>query len=80
VAWVETLRDSDPDIIAIDGRPHGAAMRGSRAAARRIWCRPGRAGNVWGWHSGQPTSNPTRSRPFPCSCNGSNGPAPRQKP
>ena len=62
VSWVESLRDGDPEVIAIDGKtPRDAAMRGPRVASRCILSPPGppvsvscsvivsRRASAWAW-------------------------------
>ena len=42
-SWVATLRDSDPDIIAIDGKPPDGPTPDPRDASPCTWYRPGQA-------------------------------------
>jgi len=68
LAWVDRLRDDDPDIVAIDGKTSRAAATGARAAIRGIWSRPGRRDSGSCSVSRRPKRNPTRSPPSPCCC------------
>ena len=76
--WVTSLRDGDPDIIAIDGKTSRYAegmlparrMTGPRIASPCIWFRPGRAVSASCSASRRPRRSPTRSRPSRCCSSG----------
>ena len=44
-AWVESLREAEPDIVAIDGKTSRRSHDRARVALRCTWCRPGPAGH-----------------------------------
>ena len=48
-SWVATLRDSDPDIIAIDGKTSRRTHADPRDASPCTWYRPGQAVSAWCW-------------------------------
>ena len=66
MSWVETLRDGEPDVIAIDGKTSRRSHARGQGESLSISSRPGPHGSDWCSARKQPTSNPTRSRPFRC--------------
>lgn len=64
--WMQTLRDGQPDIIAIDGRHRAAVTTAPRGASRSISCRPGQLVSAWCSAKRRQTPSPTRSPPSRC--------------
>ena len=60
LAWVGDLRDDDPTLSPLTGRPRGAVTTDGRVATPCTWSRPGRHGNGSCSGSRRPRRSPTR--------------------
>jgi hypothetical protein len=69
-SWVESLREAEPDIVAMTARHRGELMRDRRGASRCIWSRPGPAANGSSSARRRSRTNRTRSSPSPCCWSG----------
>jgi len=71
-AWVEGLRESEPDIVAIDGKTRPRAAPGGAISMCCISSRPGLRASGSCWGSRRSGKRATRSMPSPSCSNASN--------